>query len=231
MTRIVAVVQARFSSQRLPGKVLRPMAGKPMLGHLFDRLRRSHTLDGVVLATSLCADDAPVAEFAAREGVQVHRGDLENVAQRMLDAATAAGADAFVRLSGDSPLLDVRVLDQAVTLFRQEKPDLVTNVAKRTFPKGQSVEVLDTAAYRAAIADFETESDREHVTPFLYRNSAHFRIVSFEHDPPCGDLQLSVDTPEDFLRAEQLLLALGANASLSSLADMLPLAAQQASAS
>lgn len=176
-----------------------------MICYLLDRLKHAETLNGIVLATSDQKPDDAVAALAATENVAVHRGPLEDVAGRLLAAAEAVRADAIVRLSGDSPLLDPAIVDRAVDLYRNECPDLVSNVVRRTFPKGQSVEVIDTTTLRTALDAFETDDDREHVTHYFYRHAERYRIVGFERTRPAGTVQLSVDSEDDFRRFESLV--------------------------
>lgn len=192
-----AIVQARLSSRRLPGKVLCPVADKPLLQYLLERLGRVPSLEGVVVATSREASDDRVAEFCARQGALCHRGDLDDVAQRFLGAAAAFGFDAFVRVSGDSPLLDPRLVVQAVSLFREAGADLVTNVFPRSFPPGQSVEVLATSALAAA-HEFMTADEREHVTLHFYLHPERVRIHNFSFDDPgARAVRMTVDSPDD----------------------------------
>lgn len=208
--RIVSVIQARMSSQRLPGKILRTVRDKPMLAYLVDRLRSCRELDGIILATSDNASDDPVADFASTEFLSCFRGPLDDVAARLLGAADEAGAQALVRISGDSPLIDGGLVDRLVLVFRESDcPDLVTNVAKRTFPKGQSVEIISVEALRARISNGMTTSEKEHVTECFYNHSDGARIINIEHTEPLGDMQLSVDTAEDMSRFEALLELLG----------------------
>lgn len=207
--RVIAVVQARYSSRRLPGKVLRPMRGRPMLSHVFDGLSHSVNIDGMVLATSTDTSDDPVAAFARDAGIACHRGSLTDVASRMLEAARSANAGALVRISGDSPLLDPALVDQAVSLIRSHGGDLVTNVARRTFPQGQSVEVISYAALARALTAMTTPHEREHVTPHFYARPGAYVIRSFEAEHPRPELQLSVNDPQDFERCEAILEALG----------------------
>ncbi|MDQ2669132.1 MAG: NTP transferase domain-containing protein [Gemmatimonadota bacterium] len=204
--RVGVIVQARMSSSRRPGKVLHPVGGSPVLGHLLARLRRCTGLDTIGIATSDRADDAPIASFAADAGVPCFRGSLENVAGRYLAAAEQAGLDAFVRVTGDSPLLDPALVDRAVALYRAGDADLVTNVATRTFPRGQSVEVVNVATYREHYQSMRDAADLEHVTRALYRRLSQLRVVAFTSGMPWGDIQLSVDTPED-LRALETIVA------------------------
>lgn len=204
-----AVVQARMSSRRLPGKVLRVVHGSTLLGHLIDRLTRCAALNGLMIATSDEPSDDPIAAFAQAEGVPCHRGDLSNVALRMVQAATAGGIRHMVRVSGDSPMLDPDIVARAVTLYRDERPDLVTNVQERTFPKGQSVEVFPRALLEQALAQGLDEAEREHVTARFYRFPDRYRIRNITHPAALGDLQLSVDTEDDLAAFERVAGRLG----------------------
>jgi spore coat polysaccharide biosynthesis protein SpsF len=141
--------------------------------------------------------------------VTVYRGVLDDVAGRLLDAAVAARADALVRINADSPLIDPAIVDHAVGLYRRQQPDLVSNVLRRTFPKGQSVEVIATPALKRAIAAMTTPAEREHVTPWFYADPTRVRIVGFESANPRPQLQLSVDTLDDLRRVETILARLG----------------------
>jgi len=198
-----------MGSRRLPGKVLAEVRGKSLLDYLIERLERCAELDGLVLATSREAIDDRIGAFAARRGVACHRGSLEDVAERMLTAARAEHCDAFVRISGDSPLIDSGLVDRAVKLFRDESPDVVTNVHVRTFPTGQSVEVISIGAMTRAHRAMRTRAHREHVTPYFYAHPERFRILGFTADAPWGGLQLSVDSAEDLVRFERIVAHLG----------------------
>ena len=136
MMKIGAIIQARMSSERLPGKVLQQIAGKPMLQYLLERLEHCEVLDGLVVATSVDESDTPITSFCQRYGVSCYRGDLNNVAGRFNDVLDSYGFDAFVRINGDSPLLDQRLVDKAVELFKQHEADLATNALVRSYPKG-----------------------------------------------------------------------------------------------
>lgn len=182
-----------------------PLAGQPMLGWLLDRLERCNALDGVCLATSDETSDDPVAAFCTSRGVNCYRGELDNVALRMLRAAETMKAEAIVRISGDSPLIDGAIVAEAVTLYRREKPDLASNVVVRTFPKGQSVEVLNVESLRTALPRFDSGGDNEHVTTYFYRNVGDFRIASVERSVNHSAAQLSVDTAQDFVRMARLI--------------------------
>jgi spore coat polysaccharide biosynthesis protein SpsF len=205
---IIAVIQVRMSSNRLPGKAMRLIGGRALLGHVLDRVRRCQFVDGLSIATSTSSDDDPVVAFAEAEGVMVYRGPLDDVAGRLVEAGRAAGAEAIVRISADSPLIDPEIVDHAVSLFRRERPDVVSNIVRRTFPKGQSVEVIRLAAL-TCVHSLMTRAEREHVTRWFYAHPGCVRILGFEASPACGDLQLSVDTLEDLAKIEAILARLG----------------------
>lgn len=210
--RIVGIIQARFSSVRCPGKMLRPLHGRPMIDWVIEAARHAEAagaLDAVAVATSVDASDDALAAHVTALGIAVHRGPLDDVARRMLDAATALNCDAFVRINGDSPLLDSGLIKQAAELFRAGGHDLVSNVVMRSFPKGQSVEVISVAAMRDAVVQMAAADEREHVTPYFYRNGGRFRIKSFVADEPMPHLQMSVDTEEDFTRCATVIAACG----------------------
>jgi spore coat polysaccharide biosynthesis protein SpsF len=176
---------------------------------LLDGLAHATQLDGVVLATSVDASDDLTEEFARQRGLPCFRGSLADVARRMLQAGESQRADAIVRINGDSPLLDPVLVDRGASLFRQHDIDIVTNVCPRSFPKGQSVEVISLAALRRAVAAMSTPDEREHVTPFIYAHREMFSLQAFMADTPRPEMQLSVDDQADFERCEAILAALG----------------------
>jgi len=206
---MLAIIQARMTSQRLPGKVLQPMAGKPMLQWVFDRVSQSVNLKKVMIATSDANSDAPICEYCRRHNIPYYRGPLEDVAGRFLECARREAADAFVRISGDSPLIDPSLVDQAVDLQTSTSCDLATNVQVRSYPKGQSVEVIQTEALQRAHQKMRDAEHQEHVTGYFYAYPEHFRIENFSCADSMCDIQLSVDTPEDFQSAETILKLTG----------------------
>jgi spore coat polysaccharide biosynthesis protein SpsF len=201
----LAVLQARMSSTRLPGKVLAPVAGAPMILRQIERLRRARRLERIVVATSTRADDDPLATAVEAAGVPVHRGDLDDVLGRFIGALDAFGpVETLVRLTADCPLADPGVIDATLRCFDDAGADYASNVAEpRTFPKGLDVEVMKAAALRRAAAETADPYDREHVTPYLYRNPDRFRLARYAQDADEGEVRWTVDRPDDleFVRA------------------------------
>lgn len=213
MAEAGVIVQARMNSARVPGKVLRPLAGRPLLGHLLDRLRPLHM--PLVVATSDHPSDDAISRFCEAEGVAAHRGSLEDVAARFVGAAHEQGIDPIVRVSGDSPLLDPALVLRAVGLW--EPGVLVTNVRPRSFPTGQSVEVFELAELEAAEIGAEA---REHVTPTLYER---LRVHNFAHTPDLSHLRLTLDTDQDAARLDALFARMDRPPSDYSLAEVVEL--------
>ena len=185
--------------------MLRELAGKPLLQYLLERLGRSRLLTEVFVATSDDPSDDALSSLCGRLGVAVYRGSLDDVVARFLGLARKRGLASFVRVNGDSPLLDPAIVDKGVALFEEQACDLVTNVFPRSYPKGQSVEVISTGALERVARLSADPEDREHVTRYFYRHPLEFKIVNFAHGYDAGGLQLSVDSAEDLARIESML--------------------------
>jgi spore coat polysaccharide biosynthesis protein SpsF len=196
---VVAVIQARMNSTRLPGKVLLPLAGAPLLQRLIERVRRSETLDSLIVATSSRRDDDPIAELCARIQTACHRGSETDVLARVMDAAESQSADVVVRLTGDNPFVDGSLVDLVVRRFLSANPpaQYVHNVDNCGFPFGLFVEACDMNALRQALQSLDP-ADREHVTWFLRQRPDIFRHATTPAPAPFTEQKLSVDTPEDY---------------------------------
>ncbi|WP_123041908.1 cytidylyltransferase domain-containing protein [Cohnella candidum] len=167
--RIAAIVQARMGSTRLPGKVLRPLGGVPVIQWIYERLSKCRNLDQIVVATGESAADDEFAETLKRLGIPVFRGSEHDVLDRYYRAARAIRADAVVRITGDCPLIDPAVVDAVVARFNEGQPELryVSNINPPTYPDGLDVEVFTIEALYQAWRQSEWASEREHVTPYM----------------------------------------------------------------
>lgn len=211
----MAVVQARISSTRLPGKVLAPLGDHTVLELLLRRLARSRELDEIVVATSTDPSDDPVEREAERLSVRVLRGSLTDVLGRYLMASAEVNADAIVRITADCPLTDPAVVDDVVALWRDSGADYVTNTLEpRSYPDGLDVEVISAPALRRAGELAHTAGDREHVTPYIRRHPETFPTLGVHVDPPHGDVRVTLDTPEDLEVLTRLIDQVGADASM-----------------
>ena len=196
---ILAVLQARLSSSRLPGKVLMPLAGAPMILRQVERVRRAARIDRLVVATSDRADDDRLADALSGAGVEVYRGSLEDVLARFVGALDAFPADHVVRLTGDCPLIDPQLIDATIDLHLRTGADYSPNrVADKGFPKGQDVEVITAAALRRAAATASTSEEREHVTWGVWNHPELYRIERLEPPLDQGHIRWTVDRPDDY---------------------------------
>jgi len=199
---MIIFIQARMSSQRLPGKVLKTIANLPILGWTIKRLK---FLDEpkIVVITSTHSSDDPIIEYCETQKVATFRGSLNNVVLRFKKACEHFSEKNFIRICADSPFIDHRLIKIGISKYQQNSHDIVTNVLNRSFPKGQSVEILNLNLLNKLITIPNINSeDLEHVTKFFYRNANQFSICSFEHSHnKYKDLQLSIDTMHDFKKA------------------------------
>jgi spore coat polysaccharide biosynthesis protein SpsF (cytidylyltransferase family) len=203
--RVLAVIQARLGSTRLPGKTLADIAGRPMLAHVVERARAIPGVDEVVLATTEDPRDDDLARWAARAGLRCVRGSEEDVLDRFHLALGRFPADAAVRVTPDCPLLDPEVSGLVVAEWRrlQGRVEYVSNVDPPTFPDGLDTEIFTREALETAWREATLQSDREHVTPYLRRDQRRFRRANVEHDRDLSMLRWTVDTAPDldFVRA------------------------------
>jgi spore coat polysaccharide biosynthesis protein SpsF len=202
---MLLIIQARMSSIRLPGKVLMNISGQPMLERVYDRVKQSGYVRKVVIATSSHSSDDPIERFCYLRNFSCFRGALDDVAGRFLSVIQREGVEEFIRISADSPLIDPKIIDKAVQEYRNGRYDLVTNVLHRTFPKGQSVELIRSSSFEEMCDDLTDLDDREHVTKAFYRNPSAYEIRNFSAEIPAGKFQLSVDTREDFERISSII--------------------------
>ena len=197
--RILTILQARMTSSRLPAKVLRAVLGEPMMGRQIERLRRSQNLDLLVTATSTDPSDDAIVDYCATIGCPTFRGSLQDVLGRYAGALEAFGpADHVVRLTADCPLADWTVIDEVIALHLDSGADYTSNTVDRSFPKGLDVEVFRAGLLPEIAAATGDPYDREHVTPFFYRNPDRFRVEQLVRSERHDEVRWTVDTPEDF---------------------------------
>ena len=202
---MLAIIQARYNSERLPGKVLKVLSEETILSRTINRISKSRKVSSITVATSVHNFDDPIEVHAETLGVNVFRGDLKDVGWRLLEAAKSQNSQNFIRISADSPFIDWRILDHAINIFDLSKPDLLTNIFPRTFPKGQSVEIINTDAL-ARICDVKRSlEEKEHVTPYFYNHYQQFNLVSFTSGQDCSSSNHCIDTQEDFDLSEKLI--------------------------
>ena len=207
---ILAILQARMSSTRLPGKVLRPLAGAPMILRQIERTRRSRLISRLVVATSDEKTDDVLMDVLEGQGVEVFRGPLEDVLARYLGALEAKGpAEHVVRMTADCPFIDWQVIDAVIQAHLDAGADYTANTwERRTFPKGLDVDIVRSGVLAEAAAEATDAYEREHVLPFIYRRPDRYRLQGFAQDRDEGELRWTVDLPEDHAFASAVYDAL-----------------------
>lgn len=201
--KIVAVVQARCGSTRMPNKVLKAIAGTPMIGVLLGRLRLARTLNEIVLATSVDSRNDALAEYVTQLGYAVVRGSEDDVLSRYAEAAKRSNADVVVRITGDCPLVDAALVDQVVNSLLTSGTDYASNIEPPTFPDGLDVEAFTRSALDRAQNEATQSREREHVTPFI-REHGEFRRVNIAAARDLSGERWTVDEPADFAVVEKV---------------------------
>jgi spore coat polysaccharide biosynthesis protein SpsF len=214
--RTVATIEARMRSTRLPGKVLLPILGRPMLELMIERLKRVPQLDQIVVATTDHESCDPIEDLARRLGVGCHRGSEDDVLARVLEAARKYGAELVVQTTGDCPLIDPVTVGEVIMLYLLGGADFCANVltreivplppernpfpARRTYPVGLDVRVFPLSVLEEVARLTDDPVDHEHATNYIWEHPERFRLVNLQGSLPewAWDLRLTVDTPEDF---------------------------------
>jgi spore coat polysaccharide biosynthesis protein SpsF (cytidylyltransferase family) len=208
MGKTVAIIQARMGSKRLPGKVLRPILGKPILALLLDRLSYAKRIDHIVVATSVGRGDDPIADLAEKLGFTCFRGSEADVMDRVYQAALAHDADPIVRITADCPLLDPTIIDHVINAFFENNADLALNSFSESYPDGLDVEVFSLDALTRCWHGAPEGPLREHLYSYILRNSNQFKIHHVLHDENLTAHCWSVDDEVDFEFIEQVCIEL-----------------------
>lgn len=206
--RVVAIIQARLGSTRLPGKILKEINGRPLLSYQLERLQNSRFIDELVIATTTNEKDNLLVEFCENQHVSFFKGSETDVLARYYEAAVKFKADAIVRITSDCPIIDLQIVDKTIKSFIDNREyDYVSNTVERTYPRGLDTEVFTFAALEKAYNEAVLERDREHVTAYFYTNSHFFNIGYVKNDVDYSKYRWTVDTEEDF---ELIKLIIGA---------------------
>ncbi len=206
----LAVVQARMTSTRFPGKVLAPLLGEPMILRQLERVTRSTLLDGLIVATSTDPSDDPLVEVLRSAGYTVFRGPLDDVLARFIGAidafesSTGSKADEVVRLTADCPLTSPKVIDDVISAFRNSEADYLSNTMTPTYPDGLDAEVVKVSVLREVASVAIDPPEREHVTLGIYRRTDEYSIGNYADSRNNSELRWTVDTPEDFSFVSQV---------------------------
>lgn len=196
--KIVAIVQARMGSTRLPGKVLKQINGLSVLGHVIDRLRRVPSIDEVWIATTSKKIDDTIEDEARRLNIQVYRGSEDDVLDRYYKTAEKAGAEAILRITSDCPLIEPTVVEDLICLYRESGSDYASNTLERTYPRGLDAEIFSFSALETTWSQASRPYEREHVTPYMYQHPDLFRCSAQRGLEDYSHYRWTLDTEEDW---------------------------------
>ncbi len=205
--RIVASIEARMTSSRLPGKVMMEAAGRPMLGHLFERLRHVPSLDDMVLATTINATDQILADYAADQKVKFFRGSEENVMERVIGAADFSDAEIIVEITADCPVIDPAIIEQTIRLYLLNPGDYASNCHLRSYPIGMDTQVFSRDVLKKAYSMTQDPLDYEHVNRYIQLHPEIFRQVYLPAPPDLHwpELRLTLDEKSDYLMLRNII--------------------------
>mgnify|MGYP006134390619 FL=1 len=197
--KIGIIILCRYDSSRLPGKILKRINGKPVLDYIIERLKLVDGNYQICIATSKYQSDVPLVNYCKQNGISFFRGNKRNVAKRFLDCSLKMKIDYAVRINGDNIFTDPSIITKMLNITRSNKWIFITNVLKRTFPEGISVEIIKVSYLKEKIALFD-KYDKEHVMPYFYRNLIEDEIFNYYNTgKDLSTFKLALDTKKDFL--------------------------------
>ena len=205
--KIGAIIEARMSSSRLPGKVLMTAANKPFLLHLVDRLKRVKKIDKIIIATTNNKKDEAIIKFCKKNNISFFRGSEDNVMQRVILAAKKYKLDLITEVTGDCPIIDYRIIDQCLEIFLSNKVDYVTNCHIRSYPDGMDVQVYKLKTLIKSSKMTKNKLDQEHVTLHIRKNPSIFKTINLmpNRDIYWPELGLTLDEHKDYLLLKKII--------------------------
>ena len=206
---VVAIIQARMGSTRFPGKMLKLLGDKPLIWHVVHRVQQATLVDKVVLATSINKNNKPLVQEVQSYGVDCFVGDENDVLDRFYQCAKKFKASTIVRVTGDCPFIDPEVIDAVISLFKKNALDYASNVLPPTYPDGLDVEVFSFAALEKAWKEAKLQSEREHVTPYIWKNETIFKRMTHKNKEDLSSIRLTVDEEKDLVLVNTIIQKIG----------------------
>ncbi len=203
--KIILIICARCSSKRFPNKVLKKINGKELLLQVYNRVKYSKYINRIVVATSKKKSDDDLNKLCKKNNIECYRGSLNNVFLRFRNIIKIYDPDIVVRISADSPFIDSKLIDKSIRLFLTKRVDIVTNIFKRTYPKGQSIEVFNKQIFLKPKNLKLNSFEKEHVSPFFYKNKKKYKIYNFESKKNLSKYNLTVDFKNDLILFNKII--------------------------
>lgn len=201
---IAAIIQARMGSTRLPGKVLKKIEDKTVLEHIYDRVKASENIDRIIIATTTNPEDDKIEDLCKEHCFSCFRGDQDNVLKRYYEATKKFRVDTIVRITADDPLKEPRVIDKAILKLLSGNYSYVSNTIKPTYPEGIDVEVFTFESLEKAFNQAKLQSEKEHVTPYIWKHPELFNIYNIENDRDLSSLRWTLDSEDDLIFIKEI---------------------------
>lgn len=223
--KVIAAIQVRMGSTRLPGKAIKKINGKTLIEWINYRLSFCKEVDQIVLSTSDTSENDPLESLAKDVGIDYFRGSETDLIKRLLETAKKFSADAVIRVTGDCPLVDPEILDKMIKIYRNKAPeiDYVTNVLPPTFPDGIDIEIISTKTLESLDKEIKDPLYREYLTTTILENPYKFRVFNYASKKNLFHLRLTVDYPEDFELVKIIFTKLHKDGNIFVLEDILNL--------
>lgn len=201
---MLAIIQARFSSKRLKGKVLKKIEKKAILTHVIERASDSKKIKKIIIATSNSKSDDQIVKFCIKKNLTYFRGNLNDVWSRFIKILKINNEKSFIRICADSPFMHNKLIDKGINIFKKQNYDIVTNVFPRSYPKGQSIEIFKSSVLINNYSKKRSSYFKEHFPKYFYKNYKKFKIKNFKYKSDFSFMNLSVDTKKDLIIANKL---------------------------
>ena len=201
---IAAIIQARIGSTRLPGKVLSDIEGKPLIWHIIERLKKAKKINKIILATTERKEDKKLISIAKGSAIDFYAGNEKDVLDRFYQAAKENRVNVIVRITSDDPFKDPKIIDKFLGYFLKNKPDYLSNTIKPTYPEGLDIEIFTLKTAEKAWREAKKISEREHVTPYIWKNPQKFKIKNLTYKKDFSNLRWRIDYPEDLEFAREI---------------------------
>lgn len=201
---VVAIIQARTGSTRLPNKIFSKLSGFNLLYHVVNRLKPSKEINKIVIATTTSVKDNSIEDWCVENYIDCYRGSEENVLKRYYDAAKEFKAEIIIRVTADDPFKDYRIIDKAINILKEKKFDFVCNNSPVSYPEGLDVEVLTMDALSNSFLNSTSSFEKEHVTQYIHRNNNFFKIFNIKNDKDLSCFRWTIDTKEDYLFVKEI---------------------------
>ena len=201
---MLAIIQARVNSKRLPGKVLKKINKFTLLEQVINQVNEVFVKKNIIVATSRNKRDLAICKICKQIGVKYFRGDLRNVSKRYYDLLNVHNSISFLRVCADSPFLDPILIKKCISVFKKEKPNFLTNVLPRTFPKGQSIEIFNSDFFKKKFKKIKKKYDLEHVTTYFYSNKKTYNFINIKNEKNLSKINMCIDEPKDLKLSKKI---------------------------